>query len=203
MNIGQSLVSVIIPVYNTEKYLSRCIKSVLYSEYKNIEIILVDDGSIDSSGLICDSFAKEDDRIRVIHKSNGGLSSARNAGIDIAKGEYITFIDSDDYIHQKYIGYLLELLQMNKCNISQCELETGCNETFTNRRIRRKETVYTINNLFKDRKIKIIACAKLYKSELFETIRFPLDRINEDEFVTYQLLYNNKPSILLLLSILT
>ena len=91
-------VSIIVPIYNVEKYLSKCIESILSQTYKNIEIILVDDGSPDNSPQICDEYAKKDDRIIVIHKANGGVSSARNAGIDIATGKYIGFVDPDDYI---------------------------------------------------------------------------------------------------------
>ena len=90
------LISVIVPVYNAEKYLVRCVDSILNQTYSNLEIILVDDGAKDNSGAMCDDFARKDARIRVIHKENGGLSSARNAGIDIAKGEYFGFVDSDD-----------------------------------------------------------------------------------------------------------
>lgn len=99
-------ISVIIPVYNTEKYLKRCLDSIINQTFKNLEIIIVDDGSTDSSPQICDNYAESDDRIRVIHKTNGGLSSARNAGIDIATGIYISFIDSDDYIDIKYFEIL-------------------------------------------------------------------------------------------------
>ena len=93
-----SLISVIVPVYNVEKYLEACIDSILQQTYEKIEIILVDDGSTDSCGKICDEYASKDSRLKVLHKGNGGLSSARNAGIKVATGEWITFIDSDDYI---------------------------------------------------------------------------------------------------------
>ena len=97
------LVSIVVPIYNVEKYLKRCVNSLLNQTYKNIEIILVDDGSTDSSGAICDQYKPKDNRIVVVHKSNGGLSDARNTGIDMARGEYIAFVDSDDYIHEDYI----------------------------------------------------------------------------------------------------
>ena len=97
-NIDNKLISIIIPVYNCEKYLGRCIESILNQTYKNIEVILVDDGSPDNCGLMCDEYKKQDHRVKVIHKENGGLSSARNAGLDVASGEYIAFVDSDDYI---------------------------------------------------------------------------------------------------------
>ena len=103
------LISVIVPVYNVSVYLRKCIESIRNSTYINLEIILVDDGSTDDSGNICDHYEKIDDRITVIHKKNGGLSSARNAGLDIATGLYISFIDSDDYIEQGMLSYMNEL----------------------------------------------------------------------------------------------
>ena len=96
------LVTIIIPVYNVEKYLPKCLDSIINQTYNHLEIIIVDDGSKDSSGLICDEYALKDQRIKVLHKKNGGLSSARNAGLDIAKGDYIMFVDSDDYVESHY-----------------------------------------------------------------------------------------------------
>lgn len=106
MKQGKSLVSVVVPVYNTEKFLTECIDSIVTQTHKNIEIILVNDGSTDLSGMLCDNYARVDKRIKVIHQENHGVSSARNAGIDFAKGSYITFIDADDMIHRDYINYL-------------------------------------------------------------------------------------------------
>ena len=106
--MNNTLISVIVPVYNVERYLPRCIESILKQTYKNFELILVDDGTPDRSGIICDRYAEKDSRIKVIHKENGGVSTARNAGIDAAKGEWITFVDSDDWIEEKYLNMLLE-----------------------------------------------------------------------------------------------
>ena len=108
---NNDLVSLIIPVYRVEKYLSRCLDSVLNQDYSNIEIILVDDGSPDSSPLICDEYAQRDPRISVIHKKNGGQSSARNAGLKVAKGHYVNFLDSDDWIAPDTVSYALGLLK--------------------------------------------------------------------------------------------
>ena len=105
------LVSVIVPVYNVDRYLGRCIKSIMQQSYRNLEIILVDDGSTDNSGTICDTFKETDDRIIVIHKENGGLSDARNAGIKVFTGEYVTFIDSDDYVSSDMISSMLTVLK--------------------------------------------------------------------------------------------
>ena len=107
-----ALISVLIPVFNVERYLSRCIESVIKQTYKNIEIILIDDGSKDKSGKICDKYAKKDDRIRVIHKENEGVSVARNLGMDSANGEYIIFVDSDDWIEQQAVELLFSQLSL-------------------------------------------------------------------------------------------
>lgn len=105
---GEKFISVVVPVYNVEQYVETCIKSIQAQTFSNIEIILIDDGSSDSSGIICDEFAEEDDRIIVIHKENGGLSDARNAGLSIARGEYICFIDSDDWIEPETLNYAIK-----------------------------------------------------------------------------------------------
>ena len=109
MNCENILISVIIPVYNVEEYIIRCLDSVVSQTYKNIEVLLVDDGSTDSSGAICDMYVKSDRRIKVIHKENGGLSDARNAGLKAMKGELVAFVDSDDYVVKNYIAYMLDL----------------------------------------------------------------------------------------------
>ena len=113
-------ISVIVPVYNVEKYLRKCIESILNQTFREFELILVDDGSTDSSGKICDEYALKDSRIKVIHKENGGASSARNAGLDVAKGEYIGFVDSDDWIEMDMYGELYRLIKENNTDISVC-----------------------------------------------------------------------------------
>ena len=114
------LVSVIVPVYRAEKYLERCILSIVGQTFRNIEIILVDDGSTDSSGSICDEYAARDNRIRVIHKSNGGLSDARNAGLEICRGEYIGFVDSDDYIELDMYEVLYKFAIVHRLDVCMC-----------------------------------------------------------------------------------
>ena len=114
------LISVIVPVYKVEKFLARCLDSIISQTYENMEIILVDDGSPDSCGSICDEYAQRDARFRVLHKENGGLSDARNCGVEIASGAYIAFIDSDDYIAPNYVEYLYRLLVDNDADISCC-----------------------------------------------------------------------------------
>ena len=116
----RDLISVVIPVYNVERYLQRCLNSVVSQTYKNLEIILVDDGSTDLSGKICDEWASKDNRIVVIHKTNGGLSSARNTGLDVAKGRYIAFVDSDDYVEKDYVKTLVKVLEEEKVDVAVC-----------------------------------------------------------------------------------
>ena len=116
--MGNSLISVVVPVYNVEQYIDRCITSIEKQTYSHLQIILVDDGSTDSSGKKCDLLAKGDKRIQVIHKTNGGLSSARNEGIKVAQGEYITFIDSDDFFQPDSIEYLYGLIKNYQADIA-------------------------------------------------------------------------------------
>ena len=116
------MISVIVPVYNVEAYLDRCVASITSQDFNNLEIILVDDGSTDASAKMCDAYAAADTRIKVIHKQNGGLSDARNAGIDIAHGEYIAFIDSDDFILPGYFSYLHRLITQADADIAVCQL---------------------------------------------------------------------------------
>ena len=120
MRIENALISVIVPVYNVEKYLEKCIDSICNQTYRNLEIILVNDGSTDKSGILCDKFKIKDSRIIVIHKENGGLSDARNAGIDIANGEVLGFVDSDDYIMPEMYEKMLNIMYANDLDIVQC-----------------------------------------------------------------------------------
>ena len=117
--MDEKLISIIVPVYNIEEYLPRCIESILAQTYSNLELILVDDGSVDKSGKICDAYAEKDVRVRVLHKENGGSSSARNAGILLAKGQYIGFVDSDDYIEANMYQKMMDAIALTGCNIVQ------------------------------------------------------------------------------------
>lgn len=184
-------VSVVVPVFRVEKYLRDCLESVVGQSYRELDIILIDDGSDDGSGEICDAYAGKDNRIRVIHKSNGGLSSARNAGIEASEGDYIAFIDSDDIIHADFIKILADLCYSNKSDISGCRFvrfsgkiaqETvGCKSmTITGKEMNRR--------LYEDNAVQhAIICNKLYKRGLFNNIRFPEGRAHEDEFTVYRL----------------
>lgn len=153
--VNDVLVSVIIPVYNVEKYIDKCINSVLNQSYRNIEIILIDDGSTDSSGEICEEYAQKDNRIIVIHKQNEGVSTARNTGMSIAKGDYICFSDADDYLMPDYVEYLLNIALLHKVDIS---LTTSMLSTFTETKAHNRENANDCVNVVsgEDAAIKIL-----------------------------------------------
>lgn len=186
----KELVSVIIPVYNVEDYIGKCIDSVVGQTYENIEIILVDDGSPDKAGRICDQFAEKDNRIAVYHKENGGLSDARNYGIDHANGEYYVFIDSDDYVDKNYIEYLVNLTTHYHCKLSICQHRVVfSNGTVKDHGRAGDELLYPseclLRMLYHD-VIDTSSWAKMYHRSLFENIRFPKGKIYEDIGTTYK-----------------
>ncbi len=188
-------ISVIIPVYNVEKYLEECLTSVVNQTYKNLEIILVDDGSPDNCPQICDEWAKKDDRIIVIHKQNGGLSSARNAGLEIMTGEYFAFVDSDDYIDLKYFQILFEGIKQTNADVSIVShirfnekiLEQLSDETYE------QMTGYqAFHKLMWWHKDFAVAWGKLYKTEKYGHLRFLVGKNNEDEFYINDIYHNAK-----------
>ena len=187
------LISVIVPVYKVECYLHKCVDSIINQTYKNLEIILVDDGSPDNCPKICDDYAKRDSRIKVIHKKNGGLSSARNAGLDIASGNYIGFIDSDDYISPHMYEELYFALINTNSDISMCNfdyIDESYNNLFFDSPIADEELNKKdiISKLFIDKYwYYVIACNKLYKKELFTNLRYPIREIHEDEGIIHHL----------------
>lgn len=180
------LISVIVPVYNVEQYIARCIESILKQTYTNFELILVDDGSPDQAGKICDEYAAMDKRITVIHQKNKGLSAARNAGLSIMRGQYVTFIDSDDFVHERYLTVLHQLIKRYGVGVSQVAFECGEADAFSKSDGKTEEILFRDSTLFGDRRVKITAWAKLYNASLFLNLRFPEGKINEDEFVTYK-----------------
>ena len=192
------LISVVVPVYNVEKYLKKCIESIIEQYYDNLEIILVDDGSTDDSGKICDAYCKQDNRIQVIHKKNGGLSDARNVAIDILTGEYVTFVDSDDYISQDYISYLYEIIRKYDADISMCNFkyinEDGIclNKVVDSGSIMQFNAMNALNCMLEGNEINTSAGMKLYKSNLFEQIRYPKGKLYEDIATTYKLFMKSK-----------
>lgn len=182
-----SKVSIIIPIYNVEEYLEQCIDSVLAQTHKDIEVILVDDGSPDNCGTICDNYSMKDSRIKVIHKKNGGLSSARNAGLDIATGRYIMFIDSDDFIEQDMVEALLTLKAASNADIACCgayryskgEQPYIIKRTVSNNKIETYGQSDALKKLIL-RTIDCSSCNKLYPKELIGSTRFIDGRNNED-----------------------
>ena len=183
----EPLVSVILPVYNVENYLSKCVDTVIGQTYKNIEIILVDDGSTDKSGEICDEYAAKDSRVKVIHQKNGGVSSARNTGIDASRGDYIGFIDSDDAIDPDMYSILLNEALSHDSDISCCLMDTVSIDGNVSSVIRESSAFLSkeriIANFFDDGFIKSIAyspCNKVYKKSLFDNLRFKPYKYAED-----------------------
>ena len=187
------LVTIVIPVYNVEKYLDHCIESVANQTYDHLQIVLVDDGSTDLSPQICDEWRQKDQRIDVIHRKNGGLSAARNSGIDIAKGELISFIDSDDFVDNDYVEYLYKLLEASSADISVCQRrsisESGklIDENRVADRVIKGNSDCMLSFL-RDNDIDTVAWAKLYHTSMFENVRYPEGKYHEDVFTTYKLI---------------
>ncbi|MBO5417834.1 MAG: glycosyltransferase [Clostridia bacterium] len=189
------LVSIIVPVYNVEQWLPRCVDSLIAQTYKNLEIILVDDGSTNNSGKICDEYAEKDDRIVVIHKENGGLSSARNAGFEVAKGNYISFVDSDDWVMPQFIEKLYNAIIENDCDLAECGFaavssevipETNRNDSFSV-----VDDCQAMKTHLEDGHFRQVVWNKLYKREII-TVEFAEGKYHEDVFWTYQIIANCK-----------
>jgi len=192
------MISVLVPVFNVEKYLRRCIESILSQTYKDIELILVDDGSQDCSGIICDEYAKKDSRIKVIHQENGGLSIARNSGLDIAQGEYIGFVDSDDYIHKDMYQTLYDTLTKNDVDLAICNY---INDDDNNTRLWKDYHPQLVDDIITPyealkRSINdlnyVVVWNKLFKREIFDDIRFPPGKIYQDNYVIPKAIYKCK-----------
>ena len=190
-------ISIIIPVYKVEKYLDSCVESVVNQTYENLEIILVDDGSPDNCPKMCDDWAKKDKRIKVIHKENGGLSDARNAGIDVAPGDYLMFLDSDDSIHTQTCEILLYNIENENADVSACsfqdvyEIDVIEEKKYKLEEIKskvfKKDDVFDL--IFNDNvKTDTMACAKMYKKGIFNELRFDVGKIHEDEFIVHKIL---------------
>jgi len=186
------LISVIVPVYKVEAYLDRCVQSIVDQTYTNLEIILVDDGSSCRCPQMCDEWAKRDRRIRVIHKENGGLSDARNAGMAVARGEYIAFVDSDDWISLRYIEWLYEAIRQSGVKMAACGIRFVCDEAQGDD----SKDERTAFQLFASeqalssegwKKIRAVAWNKLYHRSLLKDERYPVGKYHEDEFFTYRI----------------
>ena len=186
-------ISVIVPVYNVQEYLTKCVDSILIQDFRDFELILINDGSTDQSGLICENYLKMDGRVKVIHKENGGLSDARNVGLDCATGDFVTFIDSDDYIEQGMLSYMNELT--NNLNVDLFMFNYYLDEP--EGRIRKKNetsnddeliifnAIDLVRIIFEDKLTAHIACTKLYSMKLFVDTRFPMKRRFEDLYYIF------------------
>lgn len=189
----QDVISVIVPVYNVDHYLRNCLNSILNQSYKNIEVILVDDGSTDTSGLICDEYAGIDTRIKVIHKKNEGVSSARNVGVDNASGNYIAFVDSDDYILNDYLEYLYKLQKKTNADISCCNFEFIYENTAMIKTKKQEENILEFDsknaliNLLYQKEIDTSLWGKLFESKHVKKHKFPEHKIFEDLAVFYKI----------------
>lgn len=185
------LISVIVPIYKVEPYLDRCVKSIINQTYDNLEIILVDDGSPDGCPAMCDAWAERDSRVKVIHKENGGLSDARNAGLAVAAGELISFIDSDDWIEPNFIEYLYRAMENTGAEIAGCAT-TFVAEDGSAIRIRKEARPSPLDRLEALRRLVLedgvyqTVWNKLYRREVLQGIPFAVGKYNEDEFWTYQ-----------------
>lgn len=185
------MISVIVPVYNVEKYLERCVKSIAAQTYKDLEILLIDDGSTDKSGKMCDDFQQTDSRIKAFHKQNGGLSDARNYGIEHSAGEFISFVDSDDYIDEKMLETLHRLITENDADLAVC----SAMDVFEGKEVTQVKEIKEFN-LNKVQSYKYMlrgdgipsACNKLYKRQTVGDVRFPVGKLYEDGFFTPQIL---------------
>lgn len=187
------MISIIVPIYNVEKYLRKCVDSLINQTYQNIEIILVDDESPDNCPKICDELAKKDHRIKVIHKKNGGLSDARNCGLKIAKGKYVMFVDSDDYVSNTMVEDLVKLKEKNNAQISICNriyVDENGNEKYKYQDndktliMNREESLVELCSF---RSFDMSAWAKLYDISLFKDIEFPVGKLCEDYYIMYKL----------------
>ena len=194
-------ISIIVPIYNVEKYLPRCIESLINQTYNNTEILLIDDGSKDKSSDICDYYTKKYNNINTFHKKNGGLSDARNYGINRASGKYIAFVDSDDFVDKDYCRILHKNLIENNADMSICNIKRIVDSTKIHDNNKKeivnvystKETQKNLLNYSNNlNEITTVAWNKLYKKELWNNIRYPKGKINEDEFVIHYLIDNSK-----------
>lgn len=187
-------ISIIVPIYNVEPYLRRCVDSLLNQTYGDFELILVDDGSPDHCGTICDEYAVSDTRVRVIHKPNGGLSDARNAGLEIARGEYIAFVDSDDWVAPDYLERLLTALTKTGADICECSVlySDGADHGVRQADAADKccDGAEALEFLIKDHIFRQHVWNKLYRRHVIADVIFPKGKTNEDEFWTYQVFGN-------------
>jgi len=201
MSNKDKLISIIVPIYKVEKYLKKCIESILKQTYKNIEIILVDDGSPDNCGKICDYYKQMDKRIKVIHKNNGGLSEARNYGIREARGDYLLFVDSDDFIAENICEILINNINKYSADMAICNFyyvfenkKAIKNEMSSKKDVQVLEKENIIREYFLNYSVDLnVAWNKLYKKDIFKgknAILFPVGKLHEDTYIMYKIYYN-------------
>lgn len=200
--MSKSKVSVVVPVYNIEQYVKKCVKSVVEQDYENIEIILIDDGSRDNSGTICDQFEKMDNRIKVVHKKNGGLSDARNTGVAVATGSYITFIDGDDYIDTDYVSSLWNAIKTYNttmaCSPLIFEYPNGNNKESLRFEEQVVSTAEMIDIVFRAKySIGVSACSKLMRIEDVRKHPFPVGRFHEDMTTIEDIISENREIVII------
>ncbi|WP_160722255.1 glycosyltransferase family 2 protein [Bacillus sp. USDA818B3_A] len=193
------IISVIVPVYNVESYIKSCVDSILAQSFLEFELLLVDDGSNDTSGEICDEYARKDRRVRVVHKEYGGVSSARNLGVTLAQGDYISFVDSDDRIDEEMLQVLYDLCMQTDSDIGICKLGREINGRIINSDQSEFEKELTHNEamkeLFKGNLYRFSLCNKLFKKHCFKGVSFPEGRIHEDLSTTYRLFANSSKAV--------
>ena len=205
MNKGDNepVISIIVPVYNVEDYLQNCVDSILAQTFDKFELILVDDGSTDSSGIICDEYAKRDFRVRVIHQPNQGVSAARNAALDIIRGTYIAFIDSDDYVSEDYLLTLFTAISDTSADLSFCgffwqrEDEPDNKQMYICTDSYRVLSGFELSCLRYRNRLDVAPWGKLYRKELFLSERFPVGRVYEDQAVIPRVFYRAKKAVLI------
>ena len=189
--MSEPLISVIVPVYNVEGYLDACLESVTSQTYRNLEILVVDDGSTDGSGAACDCWAERDERIRVIHQKNGGLSAARNSALDVMSGELVTMVDSDDLLHPDAISLLYEMMEQTGADITVGNYVTIGDKDIPNwialhtHGIRHYDQQEAILAVFYQEELYHSAWGRLYRSTLFDGLRYPVGKLYEDLAVIY------------------
>jgi len=193
------MISIVVPIYNVQQYLSKCIESIFAQSFRDIETILVDDGSTDECPQICDDFARRDCRIRVIHKKNGGLSDARNAGMKVAHGEWTYFLDSDDWIHPEALQTLFGFAKKNDCDVVQGGLYYAYEDHLLYRQPSKKELKQSVlanddamRSLITNDRVKNFAWGKLYKTDLIRDIEFPVGKYFEDSFWQHLVIHRVK-----------
>lgn len=194
------LISIIVPVYNVKDYVEKCLDSICGQSYFNLEIIVIDDGSTDGSGEVCETYASKDKRIKVIHRRNGGLSAARNEGLDVATGEFVGFVDSDDWIDLDMYEFLYQLLKAEEADISICshyvEKSGKTKVKYVSDEVLNLISLDAIRLLVEDNIIRNFAWDKLYRRSMFENLRFPQGRYFEDMAIMYRVFYQARKIVM-------